>query len=98
MLRSLSEATLHCVLQANWTPLHCAVHSGHVDCLDLLLSYQRHSANQNSSTAKMVGDVISMADKDGWTITHLAATRESKVLFCLNGKYIFFEDILFHKK
>ena len=65
--------------QANWTPLHCAVHSGHVECLDLLLSYQRHSANQNISTAKMVCDVINMADKDGWTITHLAATRESKV-------------------
>ena len=27
----------------------------------------------------MVCDVINMADKDGWTITHLAATRESKV-------------------
>ena len=49
------------------------------ECLDLLLSYQRHSANQNISTAKMVCDVINMADKDGWTITHLAATRESKV-------------------
>ncbi len=65
--------------QANWTPLHCAVHSAHVDCLDLLLSYQRHSANQNLYTAKMVCDVINMADKDGWTIAHLAATRESKV-------------------
>ena len=29
----------------------------------------------------MVCDVINMADKDGWTITHLAATRESKVFF-----------------
>ena len=55
------------------------MHSGHVECLDLLLSYQRHSANQNISTAKMVCDVVNMADKDGWTITHLAATRESKV-------------------
>ena len=72
--------------QASWTPIHQAIHSGHADCLHMLLTYKcshtpaaiEHNTSSDP-TENLVDDVINLVDKDGWTVAHLAASRECKV-------------------
>ena len=67
---------LNSLFQNNWSPCHNAVHSGCADCLDFLLTFE---CNQSELVSKVREEVINMVDKDGWTITHLAALKESQV-------------------
>ena len=52
------------------------MHSGCADCLDYLLT---SDSDQSEPVSKVRQEVSKMVDKDGWTIAHLAAIRESQV-------------------
>ena len=62
--------------------MHAAVHAGHVQTIETLLSYPLPLPSATASQSQpspMSHGLISMADKDGWTIAHLAAIKETKV-------------------
>ncbi len=68
--------------QASWTPIHLSIHAGHADCLKLLITYKSpivNHSNRGNPRESIADDVINLVDKDGWTIAHLAAIRETKV-------------------
>ncbi|KAK3579051.1 hypothetical protein CHS0354_029909 [Potamilus streckersoni] len=65
-------AKLNAFSSSNWSPVHNAVHGGHLDCLKLMLTFRKSQSDVND-----IQEVLQMIDKDGWTITHLAALRES---------------------
>ena len=62
--------------QTNWTPCHMAVHSGSIDCLDLLLTF---TTSQSECLDTVRREVTTLTDKDGWMLVHLAASLESPV-------------------
>ena len=64
------------VLQMNWTPCHIAVHYGHVDCLDLLLTFEGEKSDKLNVIKPEISQVV---DRDGWTLAHLAASKDSSV-------------------
>jgi len=75
------------ILQTTWTPLHCVVHAGHVNCLRTLLTYipqSRHrdppgSPFTSTSIDNHAQEAAMLVDKDGWTIAFIAAIRAMHV-------------------
>ncbi|KAL4226365.1 hypothetical protein ACF0H5_014348 [Mactra antiquata] len=59
---------------SNWTPFHMAVHSMYPGILDLLFNYENE---QSEKLADIKHCLYRLIDKDGWTLAHLAASKES---------------------
>ena len=85
-LESIVKSCLIRLLQHNITPLHSAINASHTSCLALMLTLPNKQTNKatgadqdSQAQHNLVNDVINMVDKDGWTLAHLAASRDSKV-------------------
>ncbi|CAC5414143.1 CTTNBP2 N-terminal-like protein [Mytilus coruscus] len=66
-------AKLNSISNTTWTPLHSVVHSNLAECLRFLLTYHPKSASRTYN----LNEVVDLSDKDGWTITHIAATHNT---------------------
>lgn len=51
------------------------MHSNLAECLRFLLTYHPKSASRTYN----LNEVVDLSDKDGWTITHIAATHNTPV-------------------
>lgn len=81
----LEHGAKRCAVTNNsWSAIHNAVHSGCAACLEFLLSFE---SDQSEPVSKVRKEISKMVDKDGWTITHLAALRESQDCLSVILKY-----------
>ncbi|XP_071808765.1 uncharacterized protein [Asterias amurensis] len=85
-------ATRDCLTKAGWTPLHCAARYNHTKCLQVLLYHKTNASpddptpatntlpdnNSQSDDRLVVSEVLNMADQEGWTVAHVAASTGQK--------------------
>ncbi|XP_022081270.1 cortactin-binding protein 2-like isoform X7 [Acanthaster planci] len=74
-----------CVTKGGWTPLHCAAKYSHAECLQILLYHAyptaattTHPDNSQPADRAVSCDLLNMADQEGWTAAHVAASTGQK--------------------
>ena len=55
------------------------MHSGYASIVDLLLTFTVDQSDNSIVSVRQ--DICSIVDKDGWTLAHLAASKESQVSY-----------------
>ena len=65
--------------------MHLCINSGHSHCLDMLLNYWKSHLNTSHGhmSEYSFNDAVNSFDKDGLTMTHLAAICKTKVSFLI---------------
>ncbi|XP_061187409.1 cortactin-binding protein 2-like isoform X2 [Saccostrea echinata] len=78
-------ARLNVCSATTWTPLHSVVHSDQSECLEFLLDYHSRLPRQPGHVTTQ--ELVDISDNDGWTVSHVAASKNSADCLSIISKY-----------